>query len=94
MCKVHNSSQVSTEVDFSPIKLFNLQYSTMKTAMLLPSIMRRVDDLLLVKEMNASFFDHSIREDLLHNALCTPSAGLEYDYERLELLGIDIYCNL
>ena len=60
----------------------------MKTAMLLPSITRRLDDLLLVKEMNARFFDHAIREDLLHNALCTPSAGLEYDYERLELLGI------
>jgi len=60
----------------------------MKTAMLLPSIMRRVDDLLLVKDMNARFFDHVIREDLLHNALCTPAAGLEYDYERLELLGI------
>jgi len=67
----------------------------MKTAMLLPSIMRRVDDLLLVKEMNAKFFDHSIREDLLHNALCTPSAGLEYNYERLELLGKDtpLQCN-
>lgn len=61
--------------------------STMKTAMLLPSIMRRVDDLLLVKEMDAKFFDHAVREDLLHNAICTPSAGLEYDYERLELLG-------
>lgn len=59
----------------------------MRTAMLLPSIMRRMDDLLLVKEMNARFFDHAIRDDLLHNAICAPSAGLEYDYERLELLG-------
>ncbi len=83
-----------TEVDFDS-ESSNLQCSTMKTAMLLPSIMRRVDDLLLVKEMNAKFFDHSIREDLLHNALCTPSAGLEYNYERLELLGRDtsLYCN-
>jgi endoribonuclease Dicer len=55
--------------------------------MLLPSIMRRIDDFLLVKELDATFFDHAIREDLLHNAICTPSAGLEYDYERLELLG-------
>jgi endoribonuclease Dicer len=80
---------VCTEVDFDSTKSSNLQCSAMKTAMLLPSIMRRVDDLLLVKEMNAKFFDHSIREDLLHNALCTPSAGLEYNYERLELLGKD-----
>lgn len=56
--------------------------------MLTPSILRRVDDLLLVKEMNAKFFDHAIREDLLHVAICAPSAGFEYDYERLELLGM------
>jgi len=49
--------------------------------------MRRIDDFLLVKELDATFFDHAVREDLLHNAICTPSAGLEYDYERLELLG-------
>ncbi|PPQ92348.1 LOW QUALITY PROTEIN: hypothetical protein CVT25_008698 [Psilocybe cyanescens] len=66
---------------------FTLPASTLWTAMLLPSIMRRVDDILLVKELDAKYFDHAIREDLLHNAICAPSAGLEYDYERLELLG-------
>ncbi|KAJ3502176.1 hypothetical protein NLJ89_g9005 [Agrocybe chaxingu] len=66
---------------------FTLPASTLRTALLLPSIMRRLDDLLLVKELNAKFFDNAVREDLLHNAICTPSAGLEYDYERLELLG-------
>jgi endoribonuclease Dicer len=49
--------------------------------------MRRIDDLLIVKELNAKFFDHVVKEDLLHVAICTPSAALEYDYERLELLG-------
>jgi len=49
--------------------------------------MRKLDDILLVKELDAKFFDHTIREDLLHNAICTPSAGFDYDYERLELLG-------
>ncbi|KAF8913820.1 hypothetical protein CPB84DRAFT_1832684 [Gymnopilus junonius] len=66
---------------------FTLPASTLSTAMLLPSIMRRIDDFLLVKELDAKFFDHAIREDLLHIAICTPSAGMEYDYERLELLG-------
>ena len=61
--------------------------STLRTALLLPSIMRRIDDFLIVKELNARFFDHAIREDLLHVSLCAPSAGLEYNYERLELLG-------
>lgn len=55
--------------------------------MFLPSIMRRIDDFLVVKELNAKFFDHAVKEDLLHVAICTPSAALEYDYERLELLG-------
>lgn len=62
-------------------------YSTFRTALLLPSILRRIDDLLLVKEMNAKYFDHSIDEHQLHAALSTPSAGMEFDYERLELLG-------
>lgn len=66
---------------------FTLPASTLRTALLLPSIMRRIDDLLIVKELNARFFDHAIREDLLHVSLCAPSAGLEYNYERLELLG-------
>ena len=55
--------------------------------MFLPSVMRRIDDFLIVKELNAKFFDHVVKEDLLHVAICTPSAALEYDYERLELLG-------
>jgi endoribonuclease Dicer len=46
-----------------------------------------VDDLLLVKELNAKFFDHSIAENHLHAAVSSPSATVEVDYERLELLG-------
>lgn len=61
--------------------------STFRTALLLPSITRRIEDLLLVKELNASFFDHSISEYHLHSAISAPSASVEFDYERLELLG-------
>jgi endoribonuclease Dicer len=53
----------------------------------LPSISQRIDDFLIVKELNAKFFDHAISEHLLHVAISAPSAGIEYDYERLELLG-------
>jgi endoribonuclease Dicer len=56
--------------------------------MLLPSITRRIDDLLLVKELNANFFSHAISEHLLHMAVSVPSAGIEYNYERLELIGV------
>ena len=61
--------------------------SLYRSALLLPSITRRIDDLLLVKELNTKFFSHKISEGLLHVAICAPSAGYEYDYERLELLG-------
>lgn len=54
---------------------------------MLPSITRRLDDILLVKELNAKFFDHSVGENLLHTAISAPSASVEFDYERLELLG-------
>jgi endoribonuclease Dicer len=46
-----------------------------------------MDDFLVVKELNAKFFDHSIIERHLHAAISAPSAGIEFDYERLELLG-------
>lgn len=59
----------------------------LRMALLLPSITRRLDDLLLVKELNAKFFDNCITERLLHTAVSAPSASVEFDYERLELLG-------
>ncbi|KAJ3869715.1 hypothetical protein EV359DRAFT_69777 [Lentinula novae-zelandiae] len=61
--------------------------STFRTALLLPCIMRRLDDFLLVKELNAGLLSHCVSEGLLHAAISAPSAGIEYDYERLELLG-------
>ena len=86
MRQVHFTSQV-----FCPLFILSVAAkvirSVLRTAMFLPSIMRRIDDFLVVKELNAKFFDHVVKEDLLHVAICTPSAALEYDYERLELLG-------
>jgi hypothetical protein len=62
----------------------------MRTAMLLPSILRRLDDLLLVKELNAKIFGNWLNEGHLHTAISAPSASAEFDYERLELLGTHI----
>lgn len=58
--------------------------------LLLPSIMRRIDDLLVVKELNAKLFDNSIRDLDLLAALTSPAALAERDYERLELLGTSL----
>lgn len=49
--------------------------------------MRRIDDLLLVIELNAALFDNTIQNNQLHAAVSAPSACAEFDYERLELLG-------
>jgi capsid protein len=67
--------------------LFN---STARTALALPSIMTRIDEALLIKELNARMFDNVIREDLLRGALTPPGAEVEFNYERLELLGINV----
>ncbi|KAL4075936.1 hypothetical protein J3A83DRAFT_4088626 [Scleroderma citrinum] len=66
---------------------FTIPAGTFRTALVLPSIMRRIDDYLVVQELNAKFFNHTVHEELLLAAISTPSAGYEMDYERLELFG-------
>lgn len=61
--------------------------SLMRTLLLVPSIFHKIDDLLIVKELNMQLFNNSIREDLLYMAVTTVSAEQEHNYERLELLG-------
>ncbi|KAK2466145.1 hypothetical protein APHAL10511_001787 [Amanita phalloides] len=61
--------------------------STLRTALVLPSLFHRIDNLLLVKELNATMFNNVLSDELLSTAITCPSAGMEFDYERLELLG-------
>ncbi|EIW61760.1 ribonuclease III [Trametes versicolor FP-101664 SS1] len=62
-------------------------YSTFRTLWLLPSVMTKVDSCLLVKELDAKLFHHSISEQQLLIALSTRAAWTEFNYERLEFLG-------
>lgn len=64
-----------------------LSISTYRTVLLLPSITRRIDDFLIVKELNAQLFGNMILEQHLLSAIFAPSATFETDYERLELFG-------
>ncbi|GBE79140.1 hypothetical protein SCP_0203370 [Sparassis crispa] len=66
---------------------FTIPASTFRTVLLLPSLIHKIDNQLLVKELNTKFFENSISDEHLLAALCAPSACAEYDYERLELLG-------
>lgn len=54
---------------------------------MLPSILTELDQVLLVQELNAKVFHNLIDPAILRVALITPSACLEDNYERLELLG-------
>ena len=51
--------------------------------------MTKIDEVLLVKELNARMFDNVVREVLLREASTPPGAGAESNYERLEILGND-----
>ena len=89
LCQVHIEIEACRYLEiFSRIWNLNSRCSVLRTALLLPSILFKLDELLVVKEMNNRFFDNKIREDLLSDALTPVSAGRESDYERLELLGM------
>ncbi|KAG8218739.1 hypothetical protein J3R82DRAFT_4409 [Butyriboletus roseoflavus] len=68
-------------------RILTLLSSTFRTALLLPSIMKRIEDFLIVHELNANLFGYSIHENLLLSAISAPSAGCEVNYERLEFFG-------
>ncbi|KAI0079680.1 ribonuclease III [Panus rudis PR-1116 ss-1] len=65
--------------------------SVFRTAQMLPSILHRIDDMLVTKQLNEVLFDGSIDEHLLLSALTPVAARAEHDYERLELLGRDAF---
>ncbi|PFH51437.1 hypothetical protein AMATHDRAFT_3093 [Amanita thiersii Skay4041] len=61
--------------------------SVLRTASLVPSVLRRINDLLLVKELNSILFNNVLSGKLLHTAITCPSAKMDFDYERFEFLG-------
>src|SRR5258706_5497195 len=71
-----------------PVLATDAGNSTMRTLNLLPSIRKRVDETLLVLEFNSMYFNNEMDGNALQAAISAPSAGLERDYERLELLGM------
>ncbi|ORY81751.1 hypothetical protein BCR35DRAFT_303884 [Leucosporidium creatinivorum] len=65
----------------------SLPASIFRTALMLPSLLTELDQVLLVDELNQRVFKSAIYPALVRMSLMTPSACLEEDYERLELLG-------
>ncbi|KAI8136903.1 hypothetical protein BJV82DRAFT_718564 [Fennellomyces sp. T-0311] len=67
-------------------KVFWANASVYQSAMLLPSIMTRLDSYLLIKEATIRY-DLPVKDDMILEAYTTPSASMAMNYERLETLG-------
>lgn len=65
---------------------FFMSASVYQATMMIPSIMTRVDSLLLCQEAKVRY-DLPIDDVLMLEAYTTPSASMEMNYERLETLG-------
>ena len=66
----------------SPIPL-----SLARSALLLPSVLYRYDDLLLTQHCNRTLFSNRVNNDLLLQALTSSALRTSYSYERLEFYG-------
>ncbi|RUP43826.1 ribonuclease III domain-containing protein [Jimgerdemannia flammicorona] len=65
---------------------FSICASVFRSAMMLPSLLMRMDAFLGIREFRLSHGLH-IDDHLLLEAFTTPSANMEMNYERLETLG-------
>ncbi|PWN52135.1 ribonuclease III [Violaceomyces palustris] len=83
------SSQDGKEILMIPsfALIHPISTSTARSAMLLPSILTRFDQILLAWECNATFFEGRLNNDGLLRALTSRSMRTSFDYERLEFLG-------
>ncbi|CAE6441045.1 unnamed protein product [Rhizoctonia solani] len=60
---------------------------TFRTASLIPSVIWHIENVLIAKEVNLTFFQGQIRDELVMHALCSRMAHRAFSYERLEFLG-------
>ncbi|KAI0241525.1 Dicer-like protein 1 [Massospora cicadina] len=67
--------------------LYPIAYDIFLAALVLPSLLSRVDALLLAGEVKQRFHLVDVGDRHIAEALTLPSASLPQDYERLELLG-------
>ncbi|KAI8994876.1 hypothetical protein BDB01DRAFT_714743, partial [Pilobolus umbonatus] len=89
-CKPHTEAQIKGASHTYTLPEFcekmSISASVFQAAIMIPSIMTRVDSLLLCHESRIRY-DLPINDDLFLEAYTTPSANMEMDYERLETLG-------
>ncbi|KAF8609137.1 hypothetical protein BDV93DRAFT_517997 [Ceratobasidium sp. AG-I] len=67
--------------------LSSIPAATFHTALIMPSVIWHVENVLVAKQLNLTLFQGQIRDDLLMHALCSQMAKRTFNYERLEFLG-------
>lgn len=67
-------------------KRLPISASVYRSLMLVPSLMTRIESMLLVKELKTRF-EFCINDNRLLEAMTAVSANLDVNYERLEILG-------
>jgi endoribonuclease Dicer len=67
--------------------LSSIPASTFRTAQLIPSVIWHIENALIARELNLTFFQGQIRDESLMHALCSQTARRTFNYERLEFLG-------
>ncbi|KAG8855620.1 hypothetical protein FRB96_006815 [Tulasnella sp. 330] len=75
-------------------KFFPTSSMVHHTALAIPAVLARIDDLVAATTLNVRIFSSAIDTTLLANALTTPEAQRGSSYERLELLGDTILKHL
>lgn len=71
-------------------KRFFMSASVYQATMMIPSIMTRIDSLLLIRQSRERY-DLTINDAEMLEAYTCPSASMEMDYERLETLGGNLF---
>jgi dsRNA-specific ribonuclease len=61
--------------------------STARSALLVPSIIARMDHSFVAREINRTFFANSLSNELITVAMTAPAANFATDYQRLEFIG-------
>lgn len=73
--------------------LSSIPVATFHTALIMPSVIWHIENVLVAKQLNLTLFQGQIRDDLLMHALCSQMAKRTFNYERLEFLGVLCFPN-
>lgn len=87
-----DSKETATEVSKNYLVpemcfLSSIPAATFHAALIIPSVIWHIENVLIAKQLNQTLFQGQIRDDLLMHALCAQMAKRTFNYERLEFLG-------